>query len=127
MKQTSWLSGLSATSRPRARGLLADLGLRRVPEREHRVRDLVLVQHREDVGLVLARVAGPLQRAAVVDPRVVAGADRVEAEGERPVEDRLELDLLVAAQARVGGPARRVLGDEVVDHVRAKRSAMSQT
>ena len=54
---------------------------------------------------------------SAVDPRVVPGADRVEAERERPVEHRLELDLLVAAQARVGGPARRVLGDEVVHHV----------
>ena len=55
--------------------------------------------------------------APVADPRVVAGADRVEAEGEGPVEHRRELDLLVAAQARVGRPARRVLGDEVVHHV----------
>ena len=52
-----------------------------------------------------------------MQPGVVAGADRVEAQRERAVEDRLELDLLVAAQARVGGAARRVLGDEVVHHV----------
>ena len=49
--------------------------------------------------------------------RVVAGADRVETEGQRAVEHRGELDLLVAAQARVRGTARRVLGDEILHHV----------
>ena len=49
--------------------------------------------------------------------RVVAGADRVEAERKRTVKHRGELDLLVAAQARVGGAARGVLGDEILHHV----------
>src|SRR6185437_13527417 len=109
--------GLVRDQQPAGVRLLPHLGLGRVAQREQRVRDLVLVEHREHVGLVLAGVDGPLQRAVGRDPRVVPGADRVEAEGERPVEDRRELDLLVAAQARVRGPARRVLGDEVVDHV----------
>ena len=121
MKQTSWLSGLSATKQAALRRLLADQRLGRVAEREHRVRDLVPGEHREDIRLVLAGINGPLQSAIRnVDPRVVPGADRVEAERQRPVEHRLELDLLVAAQARVGGPARRVLGDEVVHHVLPK-------
>ena len=64
-------------------------------------------------------VDGP-EQAAVLDPRVVAGADRVEAERERPVEHRRELDLLVAAQARVRRAAGGVLGHEVVDHVLAE-------
>ena len=51
------------------------------------------------------------------DPGVVAGAHRVEAERHGPVQDRRELDLLVAAQAGVRGAARGVLGDEVLDHV----------
>ena len=51
------------------------------------------------------------------DPRVVAGANRVETEGQRAVEHRGELDLLVAAQARVRGAARGVLGDEILHHV----------
>ena len=50
----------------------------------------------------------------------MAGADRVEAEGERLVQQRGELDLLVAAQAGVGGAARLVLGDEVLDDVLAE-------
>ena len=82
------------------------------------MRDLVPGEHGEHVGLVLARVGGAAQRAGRrVDPRVVPGAHRVEAERERAVQDRGELDLLVAAQAGIRRPARRVLGDEVVHHV----------
>ena len=55
--------------------------------------------------------------AAGAQLRVVAGRDRVEAEPERPVEHRGELDLLVAAQARVGGAPGGVLVHEVLDHV----------
>ncbi len=40
-----------------------------------------------------------------------------EAERDGPVQDRRELDLLVAPDARVGGPAGRVLGYEVPDDV----------
>ena len=54
---------------------------------------------------------------AVGQPGVVAGDDGVEAQCLRPVEDGGELDLLVAAQARVGGAAGRVLGHEVVDDI----------
>ena len=53
----------------------------------------------------------------VLQPGVVAGANRVEAERDGPVQDRGELDLLVAADARVRRAAGRVLGHEVVDHV----------
>ena len=48
---------------------------------------------------------------------MVTGDDRVEAERQRPVQHGRELDLLVAAQARVRRPAGGVLGDEVVDDV----------
>src|SRR5450631_2218434 len=50
----------------------------------------------------------------------MTGYDRVEAERQRPVEHRRELDLLVASQARVGGAAGGVLGDEVLDDVLAE-------
>ena len=120
-KQMSWLSGLSATSSPRRSASRADVGLGRVAEREQRVRELLLVEHAEHVGLVLAVV----DRAVHLDQpvgagaqlRVVAGGDGVEAERERPVEHGGELDLLVAAQARVGRPAGGVLAHEVLDHV----------
>jgi hypothetical protein len=48
---------------------------------------------------------------------VVAGRDRVEAEGEGTVEDGGELDALVAAQTGVGGATGFVLGHEVLDDV----------
>ena len=68
----------------------------------------------------MAVVDGPVQRGRRSTPGVVAGADRVEAQRERLVEHRRELDLLVAAQARVRRAAGGVLRDEVVDHVRAE-------
>ena len=99
----------------------ADVLLAGVAEREERVRELLLVEHAEHVGLVLAHV----HRAVHLDQAVVAGAQlgvvtgghRVEAEGERALEHGGELDLLVAAQARVGGAAGGVLRHEVLDHV----------
>ena len=107
-------------------GLRADLVLRgeRVAEREERVRELTVVKHTEDVRLVLGHVGGAVQLARAVVAHdhlgVVAGADRVEAEGEGLVEQGRELDLLVAAQAGVRGAAGLVLGDEVLDHVLAE-------
>ena len=108
------------------RGLGADLRLGRVAEREHGVADLLGGEHGQHVGLVLAGIRGPVQDS-VTDPRVVAGAYRVETEGQRAVQDRRELDLLVAAQARVRGAARGVFGDEILTTSRWNRSAMSQT
>ena len=61
----------------------------------------------------------PVQRPSV-DARVVTGADRVEAERERAIQHRGELDPLVATDARVGGAAGGVLRDEVVNDVRAE-------
>jgi hypothetical protein len=50
---------------------------------EHYELILVLIQDREHVGRVLSGIDGPLERAvAGVDPGVVPGADRIEAEGE---------------------------------------------
>jgi len=109
--------------------LRAHRGLVVAAQREHRVRELVGVQHTEDVGLVLAGVGGAVQLTAagpVDEPRVVAGGDGVEAERARLVQHRRELDLLVATQARVRGAARPVLGDEVVDDVLVEPLARSQ-
>jgi hypothetical protein len=57
----------------------------------------------------------------------VAGRHRVEAEGEPALEHGGELDLLVAAQARVGGAAGGVLGDEVLDDVGVELARRSPT
>src|SRR5690606_31907350 len=81
--------------------LQPDLRLRRVTEREERPRELISSEHTEDVGLVLGQVDRAVQLAALMaldDPRVVPRRDRVEAEGDRLVEERRELDALVAAQ-----------------------------
>ena len=104
------------------RGFGAHLGLgRRGAEREHRVRELVLGEHTQHVGLVLGPGAGAVQFAVAVgirhDRGVVTGGDGVEAEVEGLFEQGGELDPLVAAHAGVRGAAGGVFGDEVVDHV----------
>ena len=96
---------------------------RRRSEREVGVRELLGGEHAEHVGLVLRGIRRPVQLesvGAVDERRVVAGADRVEAELDRALEQGRELDLLVAAHARVGGAAGAVLGDEVLDDVVAE-------
>ncbi len=112
---------LVGDQQPAAPGLEPDVGLGGVAEREQRVRELLLGEHAEHVGLVLAHVDGPvhLDQPVVTGPQlgVVAGGHRVEAQVQRAVEHRRELDLLVAAQAGVRRPAGGVLGHEVLDHV----------
>ena len=102
-------------------GLLAHLRLGRVAQGEEGPGELVGVEHAEHVRLVLGGVHRPVQltppRGPLDDARVVAGGDRVEAQRHRPVEQRRELDPLVAPQARVGRAPGRVLRDEVVDDV----------
>ncbi len=102
-------------------GLLADPRLLGVAEGEERAGELVGVEHAEHVALVLGRVDRPVQLAAAVggldDLGVVPGGDGVEAERHGLVEQGGELDLLVAAQARVGGAAGGILTREVLDDV----------
>ena len=122
MKQMSWLSGFCATCRPAALGLGAHRPTcGESPSGNSECAQLLLGEHAEHVGLVLARVDGavhPDQPVVAGDqPRVVAGGDRVEAERDRAVEHRGELDLLVAAQAGVRRAAGGVLRHEVLDHV----------
>ena len=76
----------------------------------------------------LPRSRGPSEHDAAVrprrDPRVVTGRQRRRADrvGER--EQRPELELLVAAHARVRRPAGAVAGHELVDHPVLKRRAL---
>jgi hypothetical protein len=104
--------GLVGHGEATGRGFGADLGLGGVAEGEHSVAQLLGGEHGQYVGLVLAGVRGAVQDA-VLDPGVVAGAHGVEAEGQGAIQHRGELDLLVAAQARVRGPARGVLRHEI--------------
>ena len=104
-------------------GFLADLVLGGVAEREHGPPQLLTGQHGQHVRLVLSGVDAahkPRQLRCSgnrLEPRVMASADRVEAERHRPVEHSRELDLLVAAQARIRRVAARVLVDEVLDDI----------
>ncbi len=108
--------GLGRDREAASRGLLPDLLLGQFTEREHAVLQLLRGQHRQYVGLVLGHVHGAVQDP-VPQPDVVPGGHRVEAERDRPIQQRGELDLLVAPQARVRGAAGRVLGEEVGNHV----------
>ncbi len=98
--------GLLGDGQAPALRLRADLVLRRhrVTQREQRVGELAVVQDTEDVRLVLGHVRGPVQlaRAVLVHDHlgVVARADRVEAEGERLVEQGGEL--IFSLQRRQG-------------------------
>src|SRR5215469_9238408 len=104
------------------RGLGPHLLLGAVAERKHRPAQLLAGQHTEHVGLVLGEIHAarepdwPASRRRL-EPGVMAGADGVETERDRPVEYSGELDLLVASQAWVGRVPARILGDEVVDYV----------
>ena len=96
-----------------------------MPPSGKRTRGERLGRHVEqEVRLILAAIARARQAqdavAAALDARVVAGGERVAAERARPRQQRRELDVLVAAHARVGRAAGRVLGDEVVDDARAE-------
>src|SRR5699024_11163759 len=83
-------------------GLLADLGLDRVPDWEHAVRQLFVSQHAEDIRLILVCIHAPAQHA-IVELRIVAGNHGVEAQRNGAIQQSLKLDLLVTAQARVRG------------------------
>ena len=107
---------LGGHRQPARRRLGPHLRLGGVAQREQRPVKLLAGEHGEHVGLVLGQVRAAVQ-AAVRQPRMVAGADRVEAQRHRPVQHRRELDLLVAAQARVGRAPARVFRHEVCDHV----------
>src|SRR5699024_10443832 len=78
-------------------GLGTNLVLGRVAEREHRVSQLLRRQGGKHVRLVLALVRTATQLRNTVpyrQPRVVSGGHRVEAQRDRLVQQRLELDFL---------------------------------
>ena len=56
-------------------------------------------------------------RGALDDLGVMAGRHGIESQRQRLVQQRGELDLLVAAQTGVGRAARGVLGDEILNDV----------
>ena len=119
-KQTSWLSALAAVRRPSALARRADLGLRHLPDREPAPPELGLVEHVQHVRLVLGGVDGASQAppgggGGTAD--VVAGGDDLDAELGGAVEERAELDVPVARDARVGGGPGGVGVDVGIDDV----------
>ena len=118
MKQMSWLSGLSATARPRSSASRRTSALQRVAEREHRVAELARGQHAEHVGLVLGRVDRAVQRGRRID----AGRSGRCTPRRSPSASALSstaANLIFSLQRRHGFGVRPggVLGDEVVDDV----------
>ena len=117
MKQMSCESGLAATARPRRAASARTSALVESPEREHRVARAAPRSARR------ARTTGPCRRRPSASDRpsarrawwpvTTASKPRARARSSTAAE----LDLLVAAQARVRSATGRVLGDEVVDHV----------
>ena len=98
-------------------GLGPYLGLAAVSQREPRPRQLLWCQSCQHVGLVLGLVLGTAQHGGSVrragQACVVARHDRVEAQHTGAIQDRRELDALIAPQAGVRRPAGGVLGEEV--------------
>ena len=98
--------------------MAADLVLGHAAEREADGGELGGGHGEQEVGLVLAGVAAApelVAGAARDDLRVVAGDEEVGADRAGAREQRRELDVLVALDARVGGLAGEVGLDEVVD------------
>src|SRR5213083_505638 len=92
-------------------------GLRLPTDGEEGPPQLLLSHHVEDVGLILRGIdaTAEMPPASVVAPGpcVVARSDEVEVEPVGAVEESLELDVLVAPDARVRCPAGPVLGVEI--------------
>ena len=125
---------LAATPRSRSRGCpacrppvvrararaRARWSCRASPTGKHRVRELVLRQREEKVRLILGRIGAALQYVAAgcgieIDPRVVACRDEVGAEPLGAADERRELEVAIAVDARNRRPSRRVLADEIRD------------
>ena len=101
-----------------------DLRLGQVAEREARASQLLLVEHPQEVGLVLVGIRGAEEApaaVAVLEARVVAGGDRIGSiGGQAAVQQLVELDVLVARLARVGRCAVEIGINERVDHALAE-------
>ena len=129
MKQISWESAFSAFGRRKRRASARTSSLVMSPSGKRTRARISGRRPNRKYDWSLSRSPRPPERdgppvlprreTGVVPGRQRGGADRV---GER--EQRPELDLLVAAHARVGGAARPVLGDEVVDHRGAERRGL---
>ena len=95
------------------------LDLRLAAKRHEEMREALLVQVVERVGLIFLRVDAFLEEIAarfvLLDARIVARRDVLRADFERALEEPAEFHIAVAGDAGVRRAAMRVLGEEVVD------------
>src|SRR3954471_8893059 len=100
------------------------LGLRQLAEGKADEAQLGLGEAVQEIALVLAGVASAKEPIAAIRPFfdacVMAGGERRRAEAPCAVEEPLELDLVVAADAGIVRLASRVTRDEVVYHLGAE-------
>ena len=99
---------------PELARLLADGRLVEVADREHRVRQLRLVEREQEVRLILRRVRAALQPVAAgggieIHARVVTRRHELRAEPLGAGGERRELEVAVAVHARDRRAAGRVL------------------
>ena len=100
---------------------LLDLALVQLAQRENQIRELLLLQARQEIGLVLAGVLSAQELPAAArfvepGPRVVARGELVEFRALRPglVDQEAELHPLVAAHARIRRAPRQIFLPEIL-------------
>ena len=113
----SWLSGFWALGKPASTGHFPYLLLGESPNRQERMGKLSLSHPVENVGLVLA-VVDALQETETVlpglNPSVVARRYIAGIQEAGPLQEEVELYLVVAGYAGMGSPAALVLAAEIV-------------
>ena len=113
--------GLVGRREPEAPRVRPHLVLRQLADGKARCRELLLRERPEEVGLILPRVTGaqeqmPARRRVAPHARVVARRDGRRVPGASPPEERAELQLTVARQARDGRHTPSVRIGEWADH-----------
>ena len=114
--------GLFGQGQAMLAGHFAHFGLGEAAEREQSSRELLLGEAEEEVGLVLGSIRGALEDPALADgvelvDGVVAGGDAACADGAGGLEQRVELEVVVAERAGDGRAAVEILVDEGADDI----------
>ncbi len=111
--------GLVEDGQAEAPGEVAHRGFLMLSDREQHPCEAFAGGAEEDIGLVLAPIDAPHQPVlggpGAVDAGVVSAGDEVGVDAAGVLMEGAELEPVVAADAGIGGAARRVLVGEVVD------------
>ena len=101
--------------------MLADHGLGHVAHGEHGLGQVPLIEHVDDIALILGGIETPFESQDSIvlgsDARMVARGDRIEAQNTGPLVQPVELEVSIALDARVGRDALCVVGDVRVDDI----------